>query len=391
MKTLEVEEKYLSQHVLQPSSIIKIRNIFNYLNEFSPEFPVSSGFINEWVKWLRDTKHLSDITTQRHYTYMRGIAKYMNEQYDIPNPFLKSLRPKYNKTPRVYFSPSKLAQAIRSCQTDIERALILGLIDSACRAQDLAYLKGSQVVISNTQCGFLTSSDKKTGSHFYRLNPQLAQIFKTLAGNDNGYVFKANPYKPSFMDENIPATATAICHRVERILIRAGFKGTKLGAHTFRHSSASLIAKTTKSALAVKGILGHADIETSMEYIHDAETEISQNISPLQLLSDAITPYFKSEVKQSNLLTSVQSSELIPINNKELTTVDTLIQESYPPVPDEFKHIRPLLNRNDIDLLRRAFIALNYTDHALNDESQSRDLYRRILRKSKHQTNLLES
>jgi len=380
MKTLDVCEKYISQHVLAPASILKLRRIFKDMAEFSEEYPGNSGLINEWVKWLRDVKKLSDITTHRHYIYARSVAKYVSEQYDLPNPFLKSTRPHFNKKPRRYFSADQIAQAIRACTTDEEKVLIMALVDSGCRIQDLAGLKGSQV----TGNSFTTSSNKKTGSHTYRLDPNLCKVFKSLAGSDEGYVFKFYPNNKHNADINMPAPANALGARVRRILIRAGFKGTKLGAHTFRHSTASLIAKTTKSALAVKGVLGHADLATSMSYIHDSEQELAQEISPLKIVAEAV--FTNNTAKQAAMLTTGetgQSTEIVPVET-EPSTVDTLISDSYP-IPVESTSVTPTFNYDELLLIRRAFIALNNGTSAVDDPNKSRILWRRMLRKAKFQ------
>lgn len=363
------------------STIDKLREIFNLLNEFSPEFPTVSGQVNRFVKWMREEKNLADITAHRHYTYLRSVANYMSDQYDLPNPFLKSTRPTYTKKPRRYFSPSEIALAIRACTTDDDRALIMTLIDSGCRIQDLSGLKANQI----NHNSFTTSHDKKTGSHTYRLDPQLCQVLKRLAGSDNAYIFKCHTNNQFHKnDPNAPASPTALSNRVNYVLRRAGFKGTKLHAHTFRHSAGSIIAKYTKSALAVKSVLGHSDIETSMIYIHDAEQEIAQEVSPLHIIADSLSFDPNAPVKQTELLQSPDnhnSTDIIPIDN-EPSPIDTLIAESYP-LPPEETTITTRLHYDEILLLRRAFMALCNGTSAIDDPMKSRILWKRMFRKVK--------
>jgi integrase len=385
MKTLDVMGKYLSQHVLRPNTIQKYRDIFNYLNEFSPEFPTSSGIINEWIVWLRNTKKLADITTHRHYTMMRSVANYMNYQYDIPNAFLKSKRPTFTKKPRRYFTAQELARIISSCRTDIERAIVMTCIDSGCRIEDLSGLKASQI----STHGFTTSTDKKTGSHTYRLDPHMCNALKALAGSENGYVFCSNTFGGKLIPDK-PASPNALAGRVRNILIRAGFKGSKLGAHTFRHSVGSLIAKSTKSALAVKGILGHADINTSMIYIHDAEQEAAQEISPLQLISDQV---FTNEsnnpnVIQSHLISDGKSTALIPTLPSESNPTDILREQSYP-IPPKDTIIRARFTFDDLMLIRRLIFCMYNTDHVPDDEAYTNKLWHRMLRRTKLDSNFI--
>jgi integrase len=370
MKTLEVLDKYLSGKNLAKNSIMAYRQYFRTLNEFTPEFPTQSGIINEWIHWLSTNKHLADTSIKHYYTAVQAIARYMTKNYDLVNPFLKCDPPTVLHKQRRIFTPAQIAIAITACKTDEHRALMLGLIDSTCRIEDLAGLYGRDI---NTN-SFKTTHGKE-GGHTYRLDPHLCTIFKQLAGDDNSPVFKSKT------DPSQPATAGALGKRINRILLKAGFTGAKLGPHTFRHSSGSLIAKATKSALSVKAILGHSDIATSMGYIHEIETELAQETSPLKLVAEQI---FKDNpnnpnIRQTAMLTAGQSTEIVATNPPNPT--DTLLQTSYAIVP-EGTHIRPLLKYEDIQLIRRAFIALSQYGEILTDGSATRDLYHRLTRKA---------
>ena len=92
------------------------------------------------------------------------------------------------------------------------------------------------------------------------LDIRVCELLRRLAGSDEGLVFGL--------------TSSALSMRVIRLCKRAGLKGEKLGPHTLRHSSASLVASETKNAIAVKALLQHDNIQTSMIYVHDVEEEL---------------------------------------------------------------------------------------------------------------------
>ena len=375
MKTLEALDKYLSGKNLAPSSIQVYHFYFKDLETFTPDFPSSSGQVNEWTHWLKNTKHYKDTTIFVAYKSVQAVARYMNKHYDLLNPFLKCDPPTVLHQERRIFSPQQIALAINACKLDHERALLLALIDSACRIQDLSGLYGRDI---DTNC--FHARKGKTGGHTYRLDPHLCTIFKQLAGDDNLPVFKQIH---NGLTLDTPASVGALKKRIHRLLLRAGFTGAKLGAHTFRHSSGSLIAKATKSALSVKAILGHSNIKTSMGYIHDVETELAQETSPLKLVAEQI---FKDNpnnpnIQQTAMLTAGQSTAIISTESTPPNPTDTLLQGSYATVPDG-THVRTLLKDHDIRLIRRAFIALSQYGEILTDGSATRELYRRMLRKA---------
>ena len=178
-----------------------------------------------------------------------------------------------------------MVRIVRACDGESEELLIGTLIDSACRIGELAGVTSGDV-----GDGYILLIGK-TGQRRYRL----AQVFC-----DRMRKF-AEGGQPVFPDKYHPgrsASVAALSQRVRFIIKKAGVSGKKLGPHTIRHTSASLVASEKGSALMVKAILQHDDIETSMEYIHDVEDKLQQEVSPLQLLGDRAFGDSKVKVKQ---------------------------------------------------------------------------------------------
>ncbi|MFC1990380.1 hypothetical protein ACFLVW_07530, partial [Chloroflexota bacterium] len=126
----------------------------------------------------------------------------------------------------------------------------------------------------------------------------------------------------------------------------------------------------------VKAILGQQDIKTSMVYIHDVEDDISQETSPLQLLSEDV--FGTSEFQVENPLQIK--------DGKEPAIDDQSIYSSYYdlfPDPGANIKIRPQLNSADLDSLRKVFVHYCETTEYHTTVSDIKALYNRILRKSK--------
>jgi integrase len=198
------------------------------------------------------------------FSLARSAGRYMQKVWKLDNPFELIEKPRVLKKKRRYLSAEEVLRVVRACSSEYEGLLVMGLIDSAARIGELANLRSEDV-----GDGYLVVRGK-TGERKYRLDKRLCEKFREL-GNGSSLVFGG-------------VSASGLSMRVMRIMRRAGLKGDKLGPHTLRHSSGSLVAKETGSVLAVKALLQHDSVDTSMIYIHDVEEEMQKRISPLELV-----------------------------------------------------------------------------------------------------------
>jgi len=205
----------------------------------------------------------------------------------------------------------------------------------------------------------------KTGERRYRLDELLCKAMKAMAGGDNNPVFGLSD--------------KALSMRVIRICRRAGLKGEKLGPHTLRHSSASLVAADTKNAMAVKAFLQHDNIQTSMIYVHDVEEEILKGISPLKLVADRISDSEMFTQKQLPMKGSEAGGEIGVVDGDG---VDDLIVEMFPEI-DVGVTIRPLLKTEDLMLIRKGFMEMAVRERYSGDVGRARELMKRMLRRVK--------
>jgi hypothetical protein len=168
---------------------------------------------------------------------------------------------------------------------------------------------------------------------------------------------------------------------------RAGIEGKKVGVHTIRHSSASLVAQESGEALIVKALLQHDDIKTSMVYIHDVDDMVIKDdkYSPLRLLGKRYGEAHPGEVEAKRLMVTGgqggESMALIPIGGEGLVEVEgvSLVGDLFPEVKDGIV-VRSVLKFEDLLLIREAFVFFaRYHDG--NNVTKARVLMRRMLRK----------
>jgi integrase/recombinase XerD len=382
MKTSVLWQKYQNSKRLANTTFARYQIVVNRLNEISDEFPLSGIEVNEFIKYLESKYHLNDESLKTAYQVINALGNFQERYYDIKNPCKKAEKIHRKKKSRRYFSPQEIGQIIARCYTDYDRALILTLIDSACRIGELIQLKGSDVLENQIKVV------GKTGERTYRLDPRLCIILKDLAGSNESYVFKhivrnGKRNEPDnntiFSDE--PSTRASLTQRVRNLMIEAGITGKKIGAHTLRHTSASIVGIESGSALIVQSLLQHDDIKTSQIYMHDVQDKLALKYSPLQLLSDKLNAGTDPNIKQHPLMIPEhpQSASTEPVTDAK-DNIDVLIESSFQEVPPHIS-IRPKLDSDDLNLIRRSFIAVSQNG-ALTDGNSARQLFRRILRRT---------
>ena len=358
MKTLEVLEKVLKGKRIKADTVRHYRDALNSLARYSEDWPVNGVVINEWLGSLRG---YSDTTVRNWFNFVNSAGKYMKKAYKIDNPCENANRPKVKKKRRRYFTAYELVKIIRACRFEQDKVLILTLLDSTCRIGELVGLKARNVGEA------WIDVEGKSGQRRYRCDEVICRELRRL-GEGGQPIFRGRDGKE--------ANVVSLKHRVRRVIKEAGITGSKLGPHTLRHSGASLVAQETGSALAVKALLQHDKIDTSMDYIHDAEDVIQQRISPLRLIGEKMF----GDMPEMKQLAMVEGNGSNLMEGEEVDVVSDFLNEEFREINDDMV-VRSQFKADDLRLLRRAFIGYIRSGVANSDESKCRDLFKRMLRR----------
>jgi integrase len=387
MKTSEVLAKVLKGKRIKPVTQRHYSQVLGSLARYSEEWPDSGIVINEWLGSLGS---FADSTVKMWFDYVNSAGKYIervsgrnpDSSWKIPNPCADADRPRVEKKRRRYFTAGELMRIIDACRDVPERVLILSLVDSTCRIGEIGVNREGEGGLYGRNVGESWMDVKgKTGERRYRLDAFLCEAMKAMAGGDDQPVFRDASGKTASVD--------ALKNRVKRVIKRAGITGSKLGPHTLRHSGASLVAQETGSALAVKALLQHDNIDTSMEYIHDAEAVIQQRISPLRLVSEKLfgkgNGLIALEPKQLTMGGEVVLEAEVEVVEGECKDVEAevdLVEGLFPEIKDGYA-VRSVFSTDDLRLLRRVFVGYAKYDEHSPDVVKCRELMKRMLRKVK--------
>lgn len=386
MKTLEVLDKVLKGKRVSNKTKKNYLYALTSLAKYSEDWPSDPVVINEWLNQL-DGYASSSVHTW--FRYVRSAGRYMEKivgknqygAYNMPNPTNDAERPIVEHTELSYRTPDEMVDCLKACCNRYEFCLISVLIDSAVRIGEIGRHTDSPekypgIYGRDVGVNYIRVRGK-TGERRHRLNHEVCLALKALAGGDDEPVFKRRDGKAK--------ADTHMASDVRQVIKRAGIKGRFVGAHSFRHGSASLVAKVTQSALAVKSVLVHDQVSTSMRYIHDAEHDIADGISPLAILEGKVKGASHEQLMLGTGGGEVGMPEIEVvegIEDGEIIEGQDLVADMFPVIMEGVK-VRPLLSESDLNIMRDIFIG--YARVYRSDDSiyKGQELMRRMLRRKK--------
>ncbi len=331
---------------------------FGKLSAFTEFWPSEASVINEFIGSL---KGLNDESVLEIFKCLRAVGRYTKQTYGWVDPTERANRPRVEHKRRRYFSESELKAVAGACREVRDKALILALIDSSARIGEVAGLRLEDLGDESFKV------KGKTGQRRYRCDARIIALLRECAVD--GVVFPMMDSGRRVIRPAKPCAGNVLGDRVRVVIERAGLKGEKLGAHTLRHTAASIVAKKTMSGLAVKALLQHDNIATSMMYIHDAEDKIQQAVSPLEL----------SGIEMGGKGKQLRIGEGVKMLASPVGVYE-LIEDLFPKVPEGVK-VRPALNSEDLKLISDGLMQLMRVRGESGSGSKCVQLIRRMLRK----------
>jgi integrase/recombinase XerC len=213
--------------------------------------------------------HVAGSPITRHATFraFRALYRFLDaEELLRPNPMERVAPPRLGRIRQRTLDRGDVARLHALALTDRDRALLVLLLDAGMRAGELANLRGRDLHED------WIASDGKSGQRDVLL------AVKRLVADPDDHAFRAEraPHKP--------LSAAGISGVVHRALARAHLDWGKSGSHMLRHTFGRHRVASGGSLPALKEILGHRSIATTMVYVDLAGQEVrAQHLEHSQL------------------------------------------------------------------------------------------------------------
>lgn len=213
----------------------------------------------------------------KHTIYgLRAVYKILGmDQRKVQLPEIK----RDNSLPEV-MSLDEVKKLIAAPKYLKHRLMIATLYGCGLRSYELCALKLSDIDFDRKMV--FVKKQKGKLDRYVPLSKHLARGLKKYIATENPHIFLFN----SQVTDNgipLPITVRAIQWVIKENRSKIG-SSKKITAHTLRHSFATHLLENGVNLIALKELLGHVRIETTLQYLHVCNTGSSKKYSPLDLL-----------------------------------------------------------------------------------------------------------
>jgi len=295
--------------IIRKDSILKV-HLLPYFGKYQLTDIKSFGI--EEFKTLKINKGYNPKSINN---YLGVLAKCLKTamEWEIINsvPRIKPLKVQPQKFD--YLTEAEAEQLLNTA-TGVYHSLIKIALYTGLRFSELVALswddvnlKDKVLTVTHSFSGGVLGSTKSNKIRYIPLIDELCELFRTLPVEYQRFIF-VNQNSSHYLAEACRRNLHWICDKA---------KLRHVGWHTLRHTFASRLAGNNVSVMAIKDLLGHSEIRTTMRYAHLGPMVLRDAVLTLDKNSrhNPVTTSNFRENLEVNFL--AQKINFTPINTKE--------------------------------------------------------------------------
>lgn len=236
--------------------------------------------VHEYLFHLQRQSRTPSQTYFKHTVY--GL-RFLLKSEGLPYEYLHLPQIKQDKKLPVVLSKQEVWAMLQNTRLLKHKILIGLLYGCGLRCMEARSLRLQDLDFDRLQVKVVQGKGKK--DRYVPLSAHLARGLKTYLANEKplDYVFNGQPMGGSGGDFD-----SRYSQRGVQWAIKEAAKAAKINkevcVHTLRHSFATHLLEDGMDIMTLKDLLGHQNIETTLEYLHIAQLQSQRIFSPLDTL-----------------------------------------------------------------------------------------------------------
>lgn len=234
---------------------------FFYAVQKEPE-KISANDIRVYLYKYQQAHNISNRTLDCRRTVLCSYFAWMaSEEYISKNPAINITPIKYEKKHKKPMTQLELERIRLACKTSREKAVIEMLYSTGCRVSELEHLNIDDINFDTKEVTLFGKGSKYRISYLNAKSEVALKAYLNERTDTNPalFVYDRKPYS-RFKKSGIENMIRKLMKRTEGVT-------THVTPHVFRHATASTAIERGMNIVEVSKLLGHAKVETTMEYI----------------------------------------------------------------------------------------------------------------------------
>lgn len=235
----------------------KLQNklLAGYLN--NPD--VKSVTTNQLKEYLFSLKGLKPSTIAHRVRFIKSFFKWTTEEgYTEENISKKIKEPRINERTPKFLTEQEIDKLRDACESDFESALLEFCFSSGCRIGEIAKINVKDINWDDNSVNIIGKGNRPRKIYFSdECKERLDKYLKSRRGNDEAL----------FTTERLPhrMSIEQLRGRIKKIAKKAGINGS-IYPHKLRHSYATYMLNHGAPLEAIRQLLGHENINTTLLY-----------------------------------------------------------------------------------------------------------------------------
>ena len=236
--------------------------------------------VQDYLYFLQKKSKTPSQTYFKHCVY--GL-RFLLKSEGLPYDFLRLPSIKHEKKLPVVLSKQEVWAMLQSAQLLKHKILIGLLYGCGLRCMEVRSVRLQDLDFDRKQLKIVQGKGSK--DRYVPLSEHLIRGIKKyiIAEKPQDYLFNGQPNGRAGGDFDSRYSQRGVQWAVKQVAKAAGIK-KEVHTHTMRHSYATHLLEDGMDIMTLKGLLGHENIETTIEYLQIAQLSSQRIFSPLDTL-----------------------------------------------------------------------------------------------------------